>query len=235
MSYERLDPHRVVETIRKLSQRIQERFPGAGLGQVCQHLLTVGEHARRRSDWIARPVWWLRAVIAMLMLAAVPAMGVSLLAVKLPNGRIELVDFAQFLESGINDLIFLGAGIFFLVTAERRIKRRRALKAIDELRALAHIIDMHQLSKNPERVQHRDKATASSPRYQMSYFELGRYLDYCTEMLSLTGKIAALLVQRFDDPVALEAASDVENLTTGLSRKIWQKILSLHSLEESGG
>ena len=46
-------------------------------------------------------------------------------------------------------------------------------------------------------------------------------------MLSLIGKLAALYVQKFDDPVALGAVNEVEELTTGLSRKIWQKIMIL--------
>lgn len=48
-------------------------------------------------------------------------------------------------------------------------------------------------------------------------------------MLSLIGKLAALYVQKFDDPVALSAVNDVEQLTTGLARKIWQKIMILDS------
>jgi len=39
----------------------------------------------------------------------------------------------------------------------------------------------------------------------MTPFELGRYLDYCSEMLSLTGKVAALYAQDLDDPVVVEA------------------------------
>ena len=64
----------------------------------------------------------------------------------------------------------------------------------------------------------------------MTLFELSRYLDYCSEALSLTGKVAALYVQPFDDPVALDAVSEVEQLTTGLSRKIWQKLTVLFSM-----
>jgi hypothetical protein len=48
-------------------------------------------------------------------------------------------------------------------------------------------------------------------------------------MLSVTGKIAALYVQKFNDPVVLNAAEDVETLTIGLSRKIWQKVMILNS------
>ena len=63
----------------------------------------------------------------------------------------------------------------------------------------------------------------------MSAFELNRYLDYCTEMLSLSGKVAALYIQHFEDPEAVSAVNDLEDLTSGLSRKIWQKIMVLPS------
>ena len=50
-------------------------------------------------------------------------------------------------------------------------------------------------------------------------------------MLSLTGKIAALYVQKFDDSVALAAASEVESTSNSLSRKIWQKLLILYTVD----
>ena len=50
-------------------------------------------------------------------------------------------------------------------------------------------------------------------------------------MLSLIGKVAALYVQGFPDPVALQAVDDIEGLTTSLSREIWQKIMII---EQSG-
>src|ERR1043166_3903930 len=62
----------------------------------------------------------------------------------------DYTNFIQALEASISSVVFIGAAIVFLVTWENRIKRRRALKAIHELRALAHIIDMHQLTKDPE-------------------------------------------------------------------------------------
>jgi len=37
----------------------------------------------------------------------------------------------------------------------------------------------------------------------MTHFELTRYLDYCSEMLALISKIAAIYVQRSHDPVTL--------------------------------
>lgn len=54
-------------------------------------------------------------------------------------------------------------------------------------------------------------------------------------MLSLLGKISVLYVQRFDDAVALAAVNEVEQLTTGLSRKIWQKLMMIPSTSASLG
>ena len=66
----------------------------------------------------------------------------------------------------------------------------------------------------------------------MTPFELTRYLDYCSEMLSLTGKLAAVYAQNLPDPVVIDAVYDIESLTTDLSQKIWQKITIL---DASGG
>ncbi|HEX6984086.1 MAG TPA: hypothetical protein VF170_01860, partial [Planctomycetaceae bacterium] len=154
----------------------------------------------------------------------------AVVRVRPPDGPLRLTEFVQVIESGINDAILIGAAILFLATFEARLKRRRALAAIHELRSLAHIIDMHQLTKDPERIVFGRRMTAASPRHALTPFELERYLDYCSEMLALIGKIAALYVQNFEDSAAVEAVNDVEQLTSGLSRKIWQKIMILHTV-----
>ena len=127
-------------------------------------------------------------------------------------------------------MVYVAIAVFFLVTIEIRVKRRRALRAIHELRAIAHVIDMHQLTKDPEWVLDRGRETGVLPPRTMSRFELSRYLDYCSEALSLTGKVAALYIRDFDDTVALQAVNEVEDLTTGLSRKIWQKLSILYAM-----
>jgi hypothetical protein len=150
----------------------------------------------------------------------------------MPAGGFDLLDFIQVLEAGINDVVLIGVAVFFLATLEARLKRRRALDALHELRVIAHIIDMHQLTKDPERVTTEQDDTVSSPRRPLTPPQLGRYLDYCSEMLSLTGKVAALYVQRFPDSVAVATVNEIEDLTTGLSRKIWQKVMILHSYRQ---
>ena len=48
--------------------------------------------------------------------------------------------------------------------------------------------------------------------------------------LAVLGKVAALYVQHFQDEAVLRAVDEVENLTSGLARKIWQKITILDRL-----
>ena len=148
-------------------------------------------------------------------------------SVQLSTGIDGFPEFVQAMDAAISTMVFLGATVFFLITLETRLKRRKALAALHQLRSVAHIVDMHQLTKDPERLASPEPDTASSPVRSLSAAELGRYLDYCSELLSLVSKIAALHVQDFNDPVTLAAVNDIENLTTGLSAKIWQKITLL--------
>lgn len=94
---------------------------------------------------------------------------------------------------------------------------------------------MHQLTKSPEAAVAPSADTASSPKRTLSAFELSRYLNYCSELLSLIGKISALYSQTLDDPVVLNAVDDIEDLTTELSQKIWQKITLLDLLKSADG
>ena len=229
--YRSLDAEKIIFTVKTLSKRIEERFPGSGLNRVCGELHTVAVKSQQRSNWIARPLTSLRLLLALLITTMIVGLAMIVRSSSLPRTGFDLVGLVQVSEAGLNVVILLGAGILFLVTTERRIKRGRALKAIHELRALAHVIDMHQLTKDPERALVRTQGTASSPKETLTPAELTRYLDYCSEMLSLIGKLAALYVQQFDDPVALAAVNDVEQLTNGLSRKIWQKISILNTAQ----
>lgn len=221
--YKSLNAAKVIATTETLCKRIHERFPDANLARVCDELLDVARKAHDRAAWIDRPNYALRAASAFVILALIGAFVLLPIILSAPEGGLGIAEFVTALEAGINIVILGGGGIFFLVTVESRIKRREALKAIHELRALAHVIDMHQMPKDPGRLWDNEP-TDTSPRLHLTPFQVTRYLDYCSEMLSIIGKIAALYVQRFHEPVVLEAANDIENLANGLSRKIWQKL-----------
>jgi hypothetical protein len=81
---------------------------------------------------------------------------------------------------------------------------------------------MHQLTKDPASLL--AEPTPASPERRLSQVELVRYLDYCSEMLSLAAKVAAVYAQSTKDPQVVSAASDVQQLTANLSAKVWQKI-----------
>lgn len=224
--YKHLQTDRIIETVEQLEKRLQRRFPDASLTQLCADLVIVSRLAHERSVEFRRPLIGLRILSGVFVLAILIGTGVVAAALNNNMVTLTLVEFIQVLEAGMNDVVLIGAAIFFLVTLETRAKRKRALEAIHELRSIAHIIDMHQLTKDPVYVVNQGRA-ASACRRPMTPFELSRYLDYCSEMLSLCGKIAAVYIQAVNDAVAIAAVNEIESLTTGLSRKIWQKMLIL--------
>ncbi len=232
--YKNLEIERIVDTVYVLTKRIRERFPNATLADASNHLHTIALQADQRAEWIARPIRFIRIAAFLVILMIVLALVATIVSLNLPNHRLDLIDFVNLFESTVNDLVLVGIAIFFLLTLENRLKRKRALNAIHELRSFAHIVDMLQLTKDPDRVLPERRTTISSPHHEMNGFEMGRYLDYCIELLSLTGKIAAVYVQKFDDQVALNAVNEIENLTTGLSNKIFQKISILYNHQHSG-
>jgi hypothetical protein len=220
--YRSLNAELIVQTCRATHGRITERFAGSGLSKVAGELLTVSEQAAGLARWLAKPHLPLRA-LAGLGIAAILVIVVSVAThMKLQFTFSSVAEFLQGLDAAINEVVFIGVAVFFFMTLETRLKRHHAIKAIHELRSIAHIIDMHQLTKDPERIADTPVEGAKRPQNPA---ELIRYLDNCSDLLALISKIAALYVQNFDDPVTLAAVNEVENLTNGLARKIWQKIM----------
>ena len=223
-----LVPDRIIATIQALGDRIEERFPGSGLARVARQQLGIARNTLARVEWVKRPILWVRVAVGMVILLLVALVAGIAMRVNVNGQGLHFVDLIQAVDAAINELILLGAAIVFLATTESRIKRKKALASLRELRALAHIVDMHQLTKDPERFTDsgtRVADTPSSPRRTLTRWELSRYLDYCSEMLALNSKLAALYAQTLDDPVVLAAVDEVETLTTGLCAKIWQKLV----------
>jgi hypothetical protein len=232
VALEKLDAERVLRTSERLEQRISERFPKAGLLRVAGQLVELASRARATTAWIARPNARLRAasiVVVGALLVSLALLVANSFAAGRAEGPLGLGELVQISEATMNGLVLLGAAVWFFVSFETRFKRGRVLKALQDLRTLAHLIDVHQLTKDPDVLTDRSLRTKSSPTHDLTPFEMGRYLDYCTEMLSLTGKIAALYADGFDDPDSLDAVTDLEALTNALQHKIWQKIVLLES------
>jgi hypothetical protein len=229
-TYRALDPQKVVETIALLRHRILERFVGAGLGEVCAELLLLAGENSARAEKIAGRNIPLRIAIVVLLATGLAALAwiVSLFNL-FPKSADNVYSVLPGVDAAANLIVLMGAGVFFLTRIEERLKRRAALRALHELRSIVHVIDMHQLTKDPSATVSVAGNTPSSPARTLSRYEVARYLDYCSEMLSLTSKVAVLFAQGFPDPAVTEAVSDIERIAAGLSQKIWQKIIILES------
>jgi hypothetical protein len=200
---------------------------------VAAELVSLSEEAFECVAYLRRPNWPIRVVVGLIIVAMVVVVGLGALSVRVSSQVHSISELVQTLDASINDIVFLGVAIFFFITLETRIKRRRALGSLQQLRSIVHIVDMHQLTKDPERLMSPQPDTSSSPERTMTAPELGRYLDYCSEMLSLTSKVAASFAQTFNDPVVLSTVNEIETLGTGLSGKMWQKITLLDRAKES--
>jgi hypothetical protein len=237
MSYRELDAIEIVKTIRMLAERIKQRFPASGLAKVCQELIAVGEDTQRQAQAIAAPNHALRIASYVAITAGVVGLAAVIVTVtqsiQLQVGN-EVFGVFQGIDAALNIVLLAGGALFFAITFENRNKRQQALRALHVFRTLAHVIDMHQLTKDPSAILGRGEATPSSPKRTMTRFKLTRYLDYCSEMQALTGKLAALYAQNLPDPVVIEVVNDIEELTANFSRKVWQKISILESYDLGG-
>ena len=225
-SYRSLDPARIIATAERLRTRIVERFPESSLRGVANELVALSRDLAVEADKLKAPIWWLRILVGLAILAGASVF--LFVGTVLPFDRISgnenVVESVQGIEASLNTVILTGLGLLALIRAEERIKRKQVFKQLHGLRSLIHVIDMHQLTKDPAALSPSFKPTVHSPQRMTDADDLARYLDYCSEMLSITGKLAALFAQAVNDEVVIEAVNDVEELASNLSRKIWQKI-----------
>jgi hypothetical protein len=224
--YRSLDPARIIDTADKLARRVDERFPDAGLCKVSHELVTLSRDLAQAAAQLAQPIWWLRIVVGLIFLAG--AAMFLFVGTILPLDRIsggeDVLESVQGIEASLNTMILAVLGVLALVRVEDWLKRKKVFTQLHGLRSLIHVIDMHQLTKDPSALANDFKPTAHSPVRITNSQDLARYLDYCSEMLSITGKLAALFAQSVNDEVVIQAVNDIETLGSNLSRKIWQKI-----------
>ena len=226
-SFERLDAAPVQEMVVQLETRIATRFPERGLRKVAADLVQMADEVADNALETQRRLRLVQAIArGAIVVIVVATIVVLLVALKDAVQHDELASFewVPLIESVINDLVFAAIAVFFLYALPGRMARERLLAQLHRLRSLAHIVDMHQLTKDPERLRPGFRSTLDSVDPHLDRNDLERYLDYCSELLSLIGKVAALCAEESQDAVVLDTVSTIETLTTSMSRKIWQKI-----------
>ncbi|MEM6314965.1 MAG: hypothetical protein AAF743_12810, partial [Planctomycetota bacterium] len=218
--YRSVNEERLLETVRRLEQRIAAIFPVSGLRQVALELVEVARTGKETAKLIGQPYYAVRGLIALVLVSLFGVITLEIFVVDKIGQVGSVAEFIQVLEPTLGAIFFLAAIVAFLLSLETRWKRKRALESIHELRAMAHVVDMHQLTKDPTD-EHLGESRIGDDARPLTPDELVRYLDFCSEMLSLISKVAVLYVLRFPYYVAVIALDEVESLTTGLSRKIW--------------
>lgn len=230
--YRTIDATRVIATAELLEARIADRFPESGLRKVAVELIALSRDIAREARHLEAPIRWLRVMTLATILVGILVIGFVMTILSFDRIDTGAFDFVQGIEATLNTILLVGLGMITLTQMEIRVKRRKVFAGLHSLRSMIHVIDMHQLTKDPAALSQDFTPSVHSPKRNLSSADLSRYLDYCSEMLSITGKVAALYAQSVDDDVVVRAVNDVENLGTTLSRKIWQKIIMI--AEQSG-
>jgi len=225
-----LDYNKIIETLERLERRISERFPDSGLRLVINDFLGIARESKKNIEWISKPHLIIRFLTYFIIGIAFAGILYSITRINFKFDLNTLSNFITTSEALFNELVLIGAAIFFMVTIETRVKRKKASKFLNELRVIAHVIDMHQLTKDPGMHELTEKSTENSPNRELNTFELQRYLDYCSEAFSLVGKVAALYAQSLPNEVVVKTVNEIEDLSSGLSRKIWQKLIILNDM-----
>ena len=226
--YRLLDESKIIGTLTALKERIDNQFPDSGLGRVADELIAVGGEVAECAHYLSKPNWPVRILAAALIAGMFLLLYLASPPIDLPDGSHKFSG-VQSIAAVFNILGVGSVGVLFLLRLETNLKRKRAHGVLHQLRSLAHVVDMHQLSKDPAGRRLPEPEITEGPKGAMNPASLGRYLDYCTDLLSLTGKLSALLVQRFRDDAVLAEVNEIEALTSALSGRIWQKIQLLES------
>lgn len=137
----RLHADKILATISQLQDRIDERFSGRGINERAVDLIGIATRAQRLARDIGAPIRWIRVCLIVLLMIFLVALAV--VPFDLSSG-VDRDAFAwlQIFETAMNDVILIVAGAAFLITLEARIKRRRCLSELHQLRSYAHVVDM---------------------------------------------------------------------------------------------
>lgn len=224
--YGQLNASGIASTSVALHARILARFPESGLSKVAMELVGFAQNAEARAAVIRAPRTMLRAAVYVGSASLLIISAIVLVRYQPHFSEFNFAQFVEILDALLNIVLLIAGAVVSLIAVEKRVQRSRALSAIHELRAMAHVIDMHQLAKQPEYTGDRSVGHGEA----LPPADLIAYLSWCTELLSLLSKLGAYYVQDLDDEVSLDEANELEDLTTGLAQKIWQKIMLVHQI-----
>ena len=220
--FKNLDIDKVTAAIELLRLRVQERFPTANLLNVCNELKELSNNAKTNIQHLNKPYVYFRIIFSFLIILTIVLITYTIWHISSQDLPSNFQSFIATSEALMNELVMIGAAFYFIGKFENSLKQKKILYALQELRTIIHVIDLHQLTKDPAPILQNN--SEHSPERALSKSELNSYLDYCSEMLSLTSKVAATYGFNCNDQIVLETIHNIEVLSGTLSNKIWQKI-----------
>src|SRR6478735_3015243 len=126
--YRALDARLIIQSLDILVRRIEERFPGAGLANVCRDLVSLANDTSERASKINRTNIFLRLLIWLAIFAGVGLLvGVAGIIFTSTKANDDLFGTLQGVDSGFNIVVLTGATLFFVSSLEARLKQRTAL------------------------------------------------------------------------------------------------------------
>ena len=197
LSEHHLDPDEAVQTAVSLAKRVRARLPDSSLARLADELAHVSRETAERASAARKPIYSLRILSGFLI--ALVHLSILFVAHRV-HARWEFSNVAEFFEAidaGFNIAVILAGAVYSLVTLERRIKRKKILGRIYELREMTHRIDLHQLAQTPELIR-PDEASSGNQLSEDSF-----YLLVCNEMLALIGNLAPIYTQGLPDDTVL--------------------------------
>src|SRR4029078_9340515 len=81
--YRQLDQSQIGQTLRRLRDRIAERFPGSGLSNVAGKLLSLSDEAFDCVAYLQKPNWPIRAAVGIVIATVVVVVGLGALSIRL--------------------------------------------------------------------------------------------------------------------------------------------------------
>jgi len=112
--FRQLESDKIIETVKELHGRIEERFPGSGLGKVVGELQQVAEETVGRTRWIQKPHLLLRCVAVVLSLGIILLLAFLVAHVRQFNFD-DFTNSVQALDASISSVVFVGAAILFFL------------------------------------------------------------------------------------------------------------------------
>ncbi|HZV20207.1 MAG TPA: hypothetical protein VE986_01540, partial [Hyphomicrobiales bacterium] len=152
----RLQGKNLFEAAIELSERISGEFPARGLTQEARELAKDAKSFVAEAESLSRKgasYYAIRVLVALGFGLWIGTTSLVLLRIwslvqKKPES-LDLFQSMQGIDAGIHIAVSAALAIFFTATLERRRKRRIAFNGLNSLLNFAHVVDSHQIDKDP--------------------------------------------------------------------------------------